>query len=75
MNWTPENLTRFKSHFNLRDADIAKGVGVSQATVVGYRKGTFDITRISPLLTAYMESVRAGKIKEHERMIDHYNAF
>lgn len=75
MNWTPENLTRFKSHFNLRDIDIAKGVGVMPTTIANFRKGLSPMDRISPLLTAYAESVRAGRIREHEAMIEFYKTF
>jgi len=75
MKWTTEKLLAFKAHFVLTDRQIAKGIGITHKMAWSIRNGEVDIGRYSAPLTAFMESVRAGKIAEAEKMIEYFKSF
>lgn len=75
MIWTIEKLIAFKEHFTLTDAQIAKGLGVSNHTVWRIRNGESPIEQVNHRMTGYMEAVREGKIREMETMINYFKAF
>lgn len=75
MIWDNDKLRDFKNYFSLTNKELASALGVSDHIAW---KLVNDHTSVKPYatrLTAYLESVRAGKIREMEVRIDYYKAF
>lgn len=68
-------MIAFKRHFVLTNKQIAAGIGVSENMAWKICNGEVEADKYGVLLTAYMESVRAGKIREAEMMIAFYKSF
>lgn len=75
MTWTPEKLLAFRLHFALTDVQIARAIKVTPKAISEMKCGHKDIKPYESRLTGYMEAVRAGKIREAEKMIEYYKSF
>jgi len=75
MTWITERLSAFKAHFLLTDQQIAEGIGVSKYRAWKIRNEDGEAAKFSTALTGYLEALRAGKIREAEKMIAYYESF
>lgn len=67
MRWTSEKLHQFKILFDLKDKEIAAGVGISVTQLWKYRNGVYDPCQIGHDLSIYAGLVRDKRLIEIER--------
>ena len=73
MIWNDELLVRFMNKFNIMNKDLADYLGVARPYITYFRTGEKDVSPYSEKLTAYYESVKAGKLTELSELIKYYS--
>ena len=76
MEWDSFKLTAFMNHYAISVHTISKVTNIPISVLYKLKSGTYYVeNKYNELLTAYLEAVKKGRVRELQEMIKYYENF